>query len=668
MTKSPKVARGVTTRPLRFEPLEQRQMMAADQLSSSEVETLLQRGAAASGRQDAIIAVVDRQGEILGVRVEGGVPITDTSMLIFAIDGAVAKARTAAFFANQNTPITSRTVRFLSQSTVTQREVQSSPNIPDLNSPYRGPGFVAPIGLGGHFPPGIPNTPLVDLLAIEHTNRDGIRHPGPDSIRGTVDDIMMDYRFNIRGDNIPVVNDRGFTQAQLQDYLSQAPESYGWDSQLNLATQSRGIATLPGGVPLMRLDPVTSNREVVGGIGVFFPGHFGTADFEQGFVPGIGQTEDQRNNAPLVLQSEWIAYAAAGGFVTAPVGTIGGIAPVTGLGLPVGRIDLVGITLEIVGPGNTITQGLNVITQTSIYAGQEFGTQLNSHHDQVVDPTAPDPKHRTGEAVPEGYLVLSPDGGNGITTTQVQQVIAQGINAANVTRAAIRLPLGTRTSMVLSVTDRDGEVVGLYRMPDATVFSIDVAVAKARNVSYYNDAGLVQFYDLPLDRFGEPRSTPKGVAYSARTFRFLSGARYPTGSPEGTPPGAFSILNDPGINPLTAENVGAPLPASLYSSYTTSQLGFDAFNPGRNFRDPRIIYTRVPNQNGVVFFPGSTALYSDFTLLAGLGISGDGVDQDDVVTFYASLGFQAPPSIRADQFFIRNVRLPYQKFNRNPFG
>ena len=222
--------------------------------------------------------------------------------------------------------------------------------------------------------------------------------------------------------------------------------------------------------------------------------------------------------------------------------------------------------------------------------------------------------------------------------------------------------------MVLSVTDRDGEVVGLYRMPDSTIFSIDVAVAKARNVAYYNDAGLVQFYDLPLDRFGEPRSTPPGVAYSARTFRFLSGPRYPTGSPEGTPPGAFSILNDPGINPLTAENVGAPLPASLYSSYTTSQLGFDAFNPGRNFRDPRIIYTRTPNQNGVVFFPGSTALYSGFTLLAGLGISGDGVDQDDVVTFYASLGFQAPFSIRADQFFIRNVRLPYQKFNRNPFG
>jgi uncharacterized protein GlcG (DUF336 family) len=492
--KSPRKNRSQSRR-LSFETLEQRQMMVADQLTPGEVETLLQRGAAASGRQDAIIAVVDRRGEILGVRVEGGVPISDPNMRIFAIDGAVAKARTAAFFANQNTPITSRTIRSLSQSTVTQREVQSSPNIPDLNSPFRGPGFVAPIGIGGHFPPGVPNTPLVDLLAIEHTNRDGIRHPGPDSIRGTVDDIMMDYRFNIRDDNIPTVNDRGFTKAELQDYLEQAPESYGWDSQLNLATQSRGIATLPGGIPLMRLDPVTNNREVVGGIGVFFPGAFGTADFEQGFVPGIGQTEEQRNNAPLVLQSEWIAFAAAGGIDATPVGTIGGIAPVPGLGLPAGRIDLVGITLEIFGPGNTVTQGLPVLTQTSFFAGQEFGAELNSHHDQIVDPTAPDPKHRAGQAVPDGYLVLSPDGGNGITATQVQQVIAQGINAANVTRAAIRLPLGSRSSMVLSVTDRDGEVVGLYRMPDSTIFSIDVAVAKARNVSYYNLGQLEQRAD-----------------------------------------------------------------------------------------------------------------------------------------------------------------------------
>jgi hypothetical protein len=44
------------------------------------------------------------------------------------------------------------------------------------------------------------------------------------------------------------------------------------------------------------------------------------------------------------------------------------------------------------------------------------------------------------------------------------------------------------------------------------------------------------------------------------------------------------------------------------------------------------------------------------------------VDQDDVVTFAASLGFQAPDALRADQYFFQGVRLPYQKFLRNPEG
>jgi hypothetical protein len=54
-------------------------------------------------------------------------------------------------------------------------------------------------------------------------------------------------------------------------------------------------------------------------------------------------------------------------------------------------------------------------------------------------------------------------------------------------------------------------------------------------------------------------------------------------------------------------------------------------------------------------------------LVGGFGVSGDGVDQDDDVTFSGSAGFRPPPTTpRADQVFVRGVRLPYQKFNRNP--
>jgi len=53
-------------------------------------------------------------------------------------------------------------------------------------------------------------------------------------------------------------------------------------------------------------------------------------------------------------------------------------------------------------------------------------------------------------------------------------------------------------------------------------------------------------------------------------------------------------------------------------------------------------------------------------LVGGLGVSGDGVDQDDYVTNGGTAGFEAPANIRADQIMDQGVRLPYFKFPRNP--
>jgi hypothetical protein len=202
-------------------------------------------------------------------------------------------------------------------------------------------------------------------------------------------------------------------------------------------------------------------------------------------------------------------------------------------------------------------------------------------------------------------------------------------------------------------------------MPDATIFSIDVAVAKARNMAYYADTAVLVDADRVDDNDdGVPDpSVPLGTAFTNRTLRFLSEPRYPSGV-DGSKPGDFSILRDPGIDPKTAENLGDPLPASVYSTDKTSVLGFDSFNPGRNFRDP----DNLENQNGVVFFPGSSPIYKGGKLVGGFGASGDGVDQDDVVTFSATVGFEVPAALRADQFFVRDVRLPFQKFLRNPRG
>jgi uncharacterized protein GlcG (DUF336 family) len=192
-------------------------------------------------------------------------------------------------------------------------------------------------------------------------------------------------------------------------------------------------------------------------------------------------------------------------------------------------------------------------------------------------------------------------------------------------------------------------------MPDATVFSIGVAVAKARNTAYYDDPAQLR----PQD---EVVGLPPGVSMTNRTFRYLAQPRFPEGI-DFNPPAPFSILNDPGTNPLNGLSQGPPPPGTSFQSV----YGFDAFFPDTNFHaqtDPR-------NQSGIVFFPGSSAVYTGAGALrfivGGFGVSGDGVDQDDVVTAGGIATFEPPDVLRADNYFVRGVRLPYQKFSRNPF-
>jgi uncharacterized protein GlcG (DUF336 family) len=581
---------------LDVEPLESRTLLSgSNTLSAREVQQLLRSAAASTGFNDAIIAVVDREGDILGVRVEGGVsPFITGNLgnLVFAVDGALALARTGAFFANNDAPLTSRTVEFISQTTITAREVNSNPDIGNPFSPFEGPGFVAPVGNGGHFPPGIANTPPVDLFGIELTNRDTI-FP----------------RFNVNPAFIPAGN------------ALFPPVSYGVASGLLPTAQSRGIGTLPGGVPIYK------DGNLVGGIGVFFPGLTGFASAENSSLSaGFNKRLPDRS-----VEAEYMALAAEG---------IQGSGPIPGLGIPPGflgqQINLAGITLPIFGP-----PGRDGLSQLLAFGATLGHGNPDSGYDLPINPQGD--RYRDGLAVPSGWLVL-PHDGVGISAADVARMIDQGIATAMQTRSQIRLPIGTRASQVFAVADTTGDVLGLYRMPDATVFSLGVAVAKARNMSYYDDpVGL-----SPLDRV---RGLPPGVAMTPRDFRELALAQFPEGT--GTQPGPFSILNDHGNLPIDFQ----------------SALGYVAFNPQANFHDTR---DPLSNQNGVVFFPGGSAVYnyinSRRTFVGGLGVSGDGVNQDDFITAGAIVGFEPPGNVRADRFSVRGVRLPYFVFPRNPLA
>jgi uncharacterized protein GlcG (DUF336 family) len=598
---------------LSAETLEQRSMMTAGQLTAAEVGALLDRAAAATPSTSAIFAVVDRTGQILGVRTEANVVTAD---LNFAINGAIAKARSAVFFSSGQGILTSRTVGYLSQSTITQREVEANPT--SLDESIRGPGFVAPVGVGGQFPPGIINQPLVDLFAIEHSNR---------------------------------------VSTFVNGQLVANRKSYGQQVESDPDETSRGIGTMPGGLPVYR----AGTNELIAGIGAFFPGPLGYASFEQAFRPVATQTRQQRVNAPLALESELIVFETL--FVP---GVIGGVPRPAIAGAPQGiidrakisskqslqtqvnrinaaaRINLGGIALQSFGPK---AGPLGVKTLFNLMKALGPGS-VNGTNQPV---TAGGATLLDGMAQADGWIVPATDG-SVLSAADVTRIINQGIAQAEKTRAQIRVPT-TSARLIFVVADLNGDILGLFRMPDALCDALDVTPAKARNSVYYASPDLQPQDQLP--------GIPLGSAFTTRTFRYLAVPRYPSGNNNAVP-GIWSILNEPGIDPKTGLNIGPPQAASSF----TTVLGFDSFNPGRNFSAPFSVMPKE-NQNGTIFFPGSSALYKDGQLAGGYGSSGDGVDQDDVGAFYGAVGFAPPEAKRADQFIFRNIRLPYIKFSRN---
>jgi uncharacterized protein GlcG (DUF336 family) len=225
--------------------------------------------------------------------------------------------------------------------------------------------------------------------------------------------------------------------------------------------------------------------------------------------------------------------------------------------------------------------------------------------------------------------LISPTNGpiGGLSAADVTTILNNAEATANVTRAAIRLPPGMRTKMVIAVADLDGTLIGLRRMIDSTVFSIDVAASKARNMTYFNGSTRTTA-DLP--------GVPIGTAVTNRTISFGAMPLYPPGiggnGPPYNPGPFFNLYLQDTANPCTQ---GMQSPVNVF-------------------------------QSGIVFFPGSAGLFRNGMLVGGLGVSGDGVDQDDYVSAGGTLGFEAPLAIRADQIIDQGVRLPYQKFPRNP--
>ena len=85
--------------------------------------------------------------------------------------------------------------------------------------------------------------------------------------------------------------------------------------------------------------------------------------------------------------------------------------------------------------------------------------------------------------------------------------------------------------MVIAVADLDGTIIGLRRMTDSTVFSIDVAATKARNMVYFNSASRTA---------ADLNQVPMGTAVTNRTIGFGAQPLFPPGI-DGSGRGPSSI-------------------------------------------------------------------------------------------------------------------------------
>jgi uncharacterized protein GlcG (DUF336 family) len=285
--------------------------------------------------------------------------------------------------------------------------------------------------------------------------------------------------------------------------------------------------------------------------------------------------------------------------------------------------------------------------------------------------------------------------GQQLLANEVTVILRQGLRVANQARAQIRQPPGSQARVTLSVVDTNGMVLGIARNRDAPVFGIDVSLQKARAAAFFSSpdaaaslsgAGLARYATAAQGLVDPPHRGvlfTDGTAFSNRAIGNLARPFFPDGdifsgltgplSRPATDNGVFAV----GINEWSPFNVGLQL--DLVALDVLASLGLVPDRPPpvtdcSTSNAPSIALGRLAN--GIQIFPGSVPIYKAGVLVGALGISGDGVDQDDMVAFLgvhrASLKLggtitNAPAGIRADNVTAIGLGLRYVQCPVAPF-
>lgn len=394
-----------------------------------------------------------------------------------------------------------------------------------------------------------------------------------------------------------------------------------------------GLSADPGGLPLYK------NGVKVGGIGIEGDGHY---------------TLDPDPSDKDVPAEELIAVAATRGF-EAPAAITGDKIIVNGIRFPYVNAQM---PASASVPGfNQLNGSLN--TCLGLAPAAVRGSQASKFRVITLDASIP-----AGRVDDRFFPFKS---GSALSAGEVKTLIVQAAAQAFKTRAAIRQPENSPAEVNITVCDVDGTILGIFSTIDAPIFGFDVSAQKARTAAFFSNsnaatrlrqAGFSNYVDAAAK---DGLRLDGSVAFSDRAGGFLSRPFFPDGIDE-TEHGPFSKP----IEEWSPFNDGLQLDLLLDEYFQNILRGIG----GNTAALTNALTPPCPSipaiANGIQIFPGSVPVYKGGKLVGGLGISGDGVDQDDIIAAMGSTGLESPPEMRSDRIFVRGVRLPFVKFPRHP--
>lgn len=302
----------------------------------------------------------------------------------------------------------------------------------------------------------------------------------------------------------------------------------------------------------------------------------------------------------------------------------------------------------------------------------------------------------------------------GLSASETHEILYQVLKVAERTRAQARLPVGEEARINVAVVDKAGEILGLARSRDALIFSLHLALQKAQTAVFFSDQPILNLNTAQDPLFGVPElNTQSFASYGAALDGFFDGTYLPLGTAFSTT--AVGSLAQP-FYP-TGQNFEPEGPLSrnieTWSPFSTgfqvdSILAQTAFSLCRQVPEIRGVLTMVDSlivdpedcpdpdsiqsctfgpklaqlDMGPTIFSGGFPIYrlesSGPVLIGGVGVSGDGVEQDNVIGMVglheagraspSAVAFgHAPATIRVNDLTARGVRLRYAVCAVAPF-